>query len=539
MGIFTVSNKDPEAVTGPASSTDNAIARFDGTDGKTIQNSGVTIDDSDVVSGATQLNVDNIRVDGNTISSTDTDGDVNITPDGSGQFVSGGEIVAQDGAFNDPSITFSGDNTTGLSLNGAGNLSAVASGSLAMSWTSSQVTANKDITGASTGRFRIDATGTSNSNPSYSFHNDTTTGMYRESAQTIAFTTGGTKALDISSSQILNLVNPLPVASGGTALARTPARGPLHQNIGIAYSAGTFTVQGADGNSLSATNPGTIVLPSQGTPGQFVEYTITADQSFIDDAGSSEIINNLFGFTTGVAETNDVPFFLYAVPNDAEDTIQFMISRVPNARVSPAAASIGAPDDSVADASTDFWSLDNIDETLFDDNPCLCIGSFRMQMSDSDDWTVQAIDEEFDGIGMFQENNTFTWSAGHFGAASGKFFKDNAGTAPSFSGNTVGYKIAKDGMVHMWWSFSTATAGVGAVDAILAMPFLSQSGSHLGSVYYDDNSASQFYTGIVSADTSNGGRFIVNNINTGGFFDNADVDTSDGITGTVDFPIAV
>lgn len=36
-------------VTGPASATDNAIARFDGTTGKLIQNSGVTISDAGVV----------------------------------------------------------------------------------------------------------------------------------------------------------------------------------------------------------------------------------------------------------------------------------------------------------------------------------------------------------------------------------------------------------------------------------------------------------------------------------------------------------
>lgn len=36
-------------VSGPASSTDNAVARFDGTGGKTLQNSGVTIDDNDIV----------------------------------------------------------------------------------------------------------------------------------------------------------------------------------------------------------------------------------------------------------------------------------------------------------------------------------------------------------------------------------------------------------------------------------------------------------------------------------------------------------
>lgn len=39
-------------VAGPASSTDNAIARFDGTTGKLVQNSGVTVDDSNQVSAA-------------------------------------------------------------------------------------------------------------------------------------------------------------------------------------------------------------------------------------------------------------------------------------------------------------------------------------------------------------------------------------------------------------------------------------------------------------------------------------------------------
>lgn len=77
-------NLNTDKVEKAASSTDNAVARFDGTDGDTVQNSGITIDDSNVLSGVTQLNVDNIRVDGNTISSTDTDGDINLAPDGSG-----------------------------------------------------------------------------------------------------------------------------------------------------------------------------------------------------------------------------------------------------------------------------------------------------------------------------------------------------------------------------------------------------------------------------------------------------------------------
>jgi hypothetical protein len=43
-------------VIGPASATDNAIVRYDGTTGKLIQNSAVTIDDSNNVSGVVQLN---------------------------------------------------------------------------------------------------------------------------------------------------------------------------------------------------------------------------------------------------------------------------------------------------------------------------------------------------------------------------------------------------------------------------------------------------------------------------------------------------
>lgn len=43
---------------------------------------------------ATQINVDNLRLDGNTISSTDTNGDINITPNGTG------EVVVTNGVIN-------------------------------------------------------------------------------------------------------------------------------------------------------------------------------------------------------------------------------------------------------------------------------------------------------------------------------------------------------------------------------------------------------------------------------------------------------
>jgi len=215
------------------------------------------------------------------------------------------------------------------------------------------------------------------------------------------------------------------------------------------------------------------VLPSQGTPGQFVKYTVTANQAFIDDVGVSEIVDNLFGLVTSVAYASAMPFYLYAVPNDAETAIAFMISRVPHLRQSPAAADIGAPDDAVADGQADFWSIDNIDESLFESNPCLCVGSFRMVMSASDDWTVQTLDD-LDGIGQFQEERTFTFPLAVMGASTGTFMKATGGTAALFTTNTYTYKVKRNGNVfcEIYLDGDPGTDGVGAVLYMLDLQYL-------------------------------------------------------------------
>lgn len=64
-------------VTGPGSSTDNAIARWNGTGGDTIQNSSVVIDDSDNVTGVTSLAIDGSS--GNTLVVNTSDLVVNST----------------------------------------------------------------------------------------------------------------------------------------------------------------------------------------------------------------------------------------------------------------------------------------------------------------------------------------------------------------------------------------------------------------------------------------------------------------------------
>lgn len=89
-------------------STDEAIARFDGNFGA-LQNSGVILNDSNAISGVTQLDVDNIRIDLNTISSTNANGDLSVVPNGTGDLIldllrwpqadgSAGQAIVTDGA---------------------------------------------------------------------------------------------------------------------------------------------------------------------------------------------------------------------------------------------------------------------------------------------------------------------------------------------------------------------------------------------------------------------------------------------------------
>jgi hypothetical protein len=199
-------------------------------------------------------------------------------------------------------------------------------------------------------------------------------------------------------------------------------------NLGLDYSSNTLTVKGANGSDLSSTNPAYVTVISEANPGQLVTVKVTANQSFVDSGGTSDIVDNLFGLTTGDSwGANDIPFFIYAVINDAEDDIAFMISRTPDKPVSPLAADIGAPDDAVADKQDSFFSLKNIDETLYDSNQALMVGSFRMRFTQpggADDWTVQAF-SNVDGMGKFKEGIVWTYPTGVNGAASSTHLRDN------------------------------------------------------------------------------------------------------------------
>jgi len=74
---FTITNTSPSLggdVVGPASATDNAVARYDTTTGKLIQNSVVIIDDTGSVTGVNSLTAQSLTVNNNaTLGASNTD----------------------------------------------------------------------------------------------------------------------------------------------------------------------------------------------------------------------------------------------------------------------------------------------------------------------------------------------------------------------------------------------------------------------------------------------------------------------------------
>jgi len=271
----------------------------------------------------------------------------------------------------------------------------------------------------------------------------------------------------------------LVTAGDVTLAARTRSIPNVTENLGITYASSVLSVTGADGTALSATNPGYVTLQSKSSPGELITIEITADQGFIDDTGASEIIGNNFGTVAAVAWANAMPFYIYAVLNDDEDAIAFMISRSPGYSFSYLTTGIGTPSNAIADTQGSMFSFDNITVTEYDVNPCVMIGSIRMTKTTSDDWTVAAL-ANTDGIGRFNEETAFAMPSGTQNASAGKYMLENGGTAPVFTTNIYTYTVDSQsgevlGTVNL--SSDGGTDGVGAVSAQIILPYLPKVGS--------------------------------------------------------------
>ncbi len=251
-------------------------------------------------------------------------------------------------------------------------------------------------------------------------------------------------------------------------------------NLGITYAANTLTVTDSQGNALSATNPGSVTVPST-TAGQTKVLRVTSGGSFTTD----QTLNWEWGITAGANWANDRPFFLYVVNkgnldfDGVDGSSMFFISDIWNLSTTPAAAKCGDID-AVAgtDAQGSILIMDSVTEANYASLPCKLIGAFRMQYATATHkWTVQTLSNK-DGIGEQALNATFAteWilPVGQMGAESGKHFTTADGaTALTFDAlNSIKYTLDKNGMIEIIVNLYHVSAnGADGTNLKIALPY--------------------------------------------------------------------
>lgn len=279
-------------------------------------------------------------------------------------------------------------------------------------------------------------------------------------------------------------------------IASTAKTVPGTSNIGFTYSAGTFTITDAFGGTLSATNPAFAIFTDYTTQ-PMIGKKITTPFTFTDFSGTNDLGQNLFGTTTNVDWATDMPFYLYVVlgtgaaPND----VGFAISRVPNRKTAPAAGNIAIAGNTNATTQGSFFFLKQNGATItaasFAGQPCVCLGSFRMQKSSNggttNRWTVQALALN-DGIDQWNEATSFSYPVGQNGATATTHFQTvGADTFPNFSSKNNNYIIDRNGLVtyNMFYSNLQANGSGTTVNLTLTLPLQALALQTAYSGYFD------------------------------------------------------
>lgn len=249
-------------VVGPASSTDNAIVRFDSTSGKAIQNSGVTIadDNATVISGSstsamlrvTQTGTGNALV---VEDETNPDGTPFVV-NADGRVGIGTSSPASDALL---SLGSAQGSSQTIFLNGFGTDADASIGNTNGAITFRNSTASQTSVAALTERMRIDNAGQvrigagSAGAPALSVLDDTNTGIFFPAADTVAIAAAGTEDFRIGPAGQIGIqganygTSGQVLTSGGASAApswATPAAGGFSNMRVFQYQTGTYTRTG-------------------------------------------------------------------------------------------------------------------------------------------------------------------------------------------------------------------------------------------------------------------------------------------------------
>lgn len=435
--------------------------------------SGSTVTATGAISGAS-LSVTG-TASANAVSSTTSVSGATLSS--TGNTSAGGQFLAANGTVGAPSYAFTTETDCGFYRSGTGTSDWVADG---VSVIRSQITSSRPtvvlnpgaaaqisdvISGVGNQQTRISG-GTASNSGAAIFLN----GATHASANAFDFQQSGTSVASISPAGLITLgasggtqthvVNGSLSVTGGSISGAIDikAAGQVN-NLGMTLSGGTFSITQANGSALSSGSPGSVGIPHS-TSGQILVLKATANKSFIDDAGASDIVGEEFGKTTGVAWAQDYPFYIYAVNGDNSDSgLEFAISPNPSATVSPATTNIGyrgVPAATPSDKNFFFLTTTNV-TTTHNAKPCVLIGGIRMRMSASDDWTVQSLSIS-SGDGIRQDpfvGKIFTFPTGQMGAVSGSHISASGGNPPTWASGTLAYfSIELNGWVRYTF-FST------------------------------------------------------------------------------------
>jgi hypothetical protein len=200
------------------------------------------------------------------------------------------DVKVPDGTSAAPSYTFNSDATTGMFLNAIGNVGLVAGGSNIVSVTSTDTTINNQIKGIN---------GTV-STPTYSFNNDSTSGMYLKSSHDVRLTVNSTDTLIVNT----NVETTVPVIAPEQSAAAPSYAFKGFSSTGMYHGTSSinFAINGTDAfviNNSSVTLPGTILIADGSAAAPSLAFTTdtntgiyhpTADSLAISTGGAARVI---------------------------------------------------------------------------------------------------------------------------------------------------------------------------------------------------------------------------------------------------------